>query len=743
MGMMENSYYEDEVREGFYIPGMVKRSWAAQLDILKEVSIICERHEIDWFADCGTLLGAVRHHGFIPWDDDLDICMLKDDYDRFLSIAEDELPKEYKILNIYSEKDYANFLTRIVNHNVIDTKRDFLEKNHGFPYVSGIDIFPLHYLYSDEAEENERWEKVNRIWKLLEEIKAKGLLNKLSVEDIIENIGELSRDIDINAGVENVLYKVMDSLYSMRLEGKAEFVTLLPFWIKEKSHKFPVSIFKDKVKLPFETMAINVPAGYEQLLKLEYGSWEKAERHGGLHTYPYYEEQEKKLTEHGDGRVPYRYHFDKDDLIRQQEDDIKTMLRAMIKAHQLIVKLIELHTISQCSDLLCKCQEFAIKIGEKIERKYTESAGKVIKLLEDYCETVFRINESLTEFKYERLKEENLCMNDIFEQINTEYMNIRESETIFIVHRSSEWKYIEPIIEKIGAERNRKIGLMPVPYYRKNWWGELDEEKYEYDFFSTVLKYNDHIELIDFKDYDFSKNRAEIYIFDPYDQYGGALSIHPFFYASNLRRYTDDLCYVDIIQADASDITDTRAVKNARKYVVSPGVIMSNTVYLENESKRKFYIEILTDSIQGVEREYWENKLNILCVDEKKEDGGKSLNKKILLYTSTSTFYTYGYKAVDKLKRVLEIFAENKEKIKARWIMDHDQEEDIKRLCASIWDNYMDIKALFEKRELGEIIVDADEKDCDGCDAYYGSGGFFMNICLNKGLPVMVWDIEV
>ena len=68
-----DSYFEDEVREGFYIPSLMKRAWAAQMEVLEIVGEICEKHHIRYFAEWGTLLGAVRHGGRIPWDDDIDI----------------------------------------------------------------------------------------------------------------------------------------------------------------------------------------------------------------------------------------------------------------------------------------------------------------------------------------------------------------------------------------------------------------------------------------------------------------------------------------------------------------------------------------------------------------------------------------------------------------------------------------------------------------------------------------------
>ena len=103
-----------------YDPNDLKHLQQIELKILKEVISICESNNLKYYAFGGTALGAVRHGGFIPWDDDIDIAMFRDDYDKLLEILDNNLSDEYYVLNLYKhEKNriiffVGNFTLRVV-----------------------------------------------------------------------------------------------------------------------------------------------------------------------------------------------------------------------------------------------------------------------------------------------------------------------------------------------------------------------------------------------------------------------------------------------------------------------------------------------------------------------------------------------------------------------------------------------------------------------------------------------------
>ena len=132
-----------------------------QMGILDEVHCFCEAHGLRYFLSSGTLIGAVRHQGYIPWDDDIDIYMPREDYERFLSTYRDD-KGTYRAINPQTEQHYYYTFAKVV-----DQRTRMVEKEtEGYEIGVYIDVFPVDYV-SDDPQERERiFKKKHLLYKI-------------------------------------------------------------------------------------------------------------------------------------------------------------------------------------------------------------------------------------------------------------------------------------------------------------------------------------------------------------------------------------------------------------------------------------------------------------------------------------------------------------------------------------------------------------------------------------------------
>ena len=126
----------------------LKDAQQIMLNILVEFDRICTKHDLVYWLDYGTLLGAVRHKGFIPWDDDLDVSMPRDDYVRFLEIAKYELNEKYFLQNKDTDKKIYIYFSKIRHRGSTFIEKHEINRNVGYHQGIYIDIFPVNYIRS-------------------------------------------------------------------------------------------------------------------------------------------------------------------------------------------------------------------------------------------------------------------------------------------------------------------------------------------------------------------------------------------------------------------------------------------------------------------------------------------------------------------------------------------------------------------------------------------------------------------
>lgn len=297
MLIFPKGFFDGEIRNGFYIEPFMKNAWAAEIAVLKAIGKICQDNNLRYYVDWGTLLGTVRHHGFIPWDDDIDICMPRNDMLQLAQIIEQNHP-EWKFLDIYNEKDHGMTAIRVVSGFDLLTKRDEIKDSYGFPLPVGIDIFVLDNLPDDEADRKEIKDVqvlCTMAFNLRQEINKKSVVDEDYFSRIrlfqatimkIQNLCHMSFSDEFPECQEILI--LLDEVQGMYANQECQELTQMNSFC---CFNYSVSMndYEDIIMMPFENIMVPVPIGYDNILRKKYGDeYMIPEKKDAGHDYPFY-----------------------------------------------------------------------------------------------------------------------------------------------------------------------------------------------------------------------------------------------------------------------------------------------------------------------------------------------------------------------------------------------------------------------------------------------------------------------
>ena len=249
----------------------IKEIQKVELEILVEVDRICKKHNIAYQLYAGSLIGAIRHKGFIPWDDDLDICMLREDYERFLDLASNELNNLYFLQTYKTDRNYFNQFAKVRKNNTLFVQ-DVLsevEMHHGIY----IDVFPL-----DNVKPNT----------FLGEVQRKSLnFSRNLATARIRKMNAITRN-KINKSFRSILFyalklvpqrpfnNMVNRIACIFNKQETEFVAELSLSTRKDTYKqfmLERDILLNSIEWEFEGYRFPVPKEYDYVLRRNYGDY--------------------------------------------------------------------------------------------------------------------------------------------------------------------------------------------------------------------------------------------------------------------------------------------------------------------------------------------------------------------------------------------------------------------------------------------------------------------------------------
>lgn len=258
-----------------YDENVLNRIKETEKQILKKYIEICEKYNLKYFLTFGTLLGAIRHQGFIPWDDDIDVGMPREDYEKFLEIAQKECGEEYFLQTIETDPEYHLYFAKLrLNHT------RFVENSlQNAASVTGfyIDIFPFDEVADEDKEMKKQLQEAVRWGMLLSVYKVK--------EPQIGQYGTVKTAI-----MKMIWYTLHYGMHMMKMSDqylwnkcrksfmrnlKKGCQRMTTFAADAEKWMIYQKEIESLIDAPFEELNVKIPCGYDAILKRCYGEYMK------------------------------------------------------------------------------------------------------------------------------------------------------------------------------------------------------------------------------------------------------------------------------------------------------------------------------------------------------------------------------------------------------------------------------------------------------------------------------------
>ena len=237
-----------------------------QIELLKELRRICDSNNLIYFLGGGTLLGAIRHKGYIPWDDDIDVMMPRKDYESLLKIFDKDCKENHKILTYINTKDYYYSFAKIVDTNT------FLKEGGLRPIETlgiYIDVFPIDFLPDDEEKIKKIFKKYSLVYKTI------GMYKISDISKVTKNKVKLFSKRIVLCFVKtfNITPKVLKKLdrLAIKYENTSKVACISGRYAEKEI--MPRKFIEDYILADFEGEKYKIPKDYDEYLTKHYDNY--------------------------------------------------------------------------------------------------------------------------------------------------------------------------------------------------------------------------------------------------------------------------------------------------------------------------------------------------------------------------------------------------------------------------------------------------------------------------------------